>query len=197
MSWLDIFAGQVLNFHSLFQQPVPGRFIPKPIQLCQSLCRVGNADHWPVIGHYQALYQLAIFLQAGLHRTQLSDAKLKFSRESQNPSLVFPKVFSVELCHVIAIFQVTSNLLPTHVAHLCFFPVYYQFKCVLIFHHIGGKPLSSVLFQSAIVGRSFTRALGVGRSAGSCGRNRLTRCGTPGKSRRGEEDHDQPPWEEL
>ena len=109
----------------------------------------------------------------------------------------FPKVFTVELCHVIAIFQVTSNLLPPHVAHLCFSSVYYQFKCVLIFHHIGGKPLSSVLFQSAIVGRSFTRALGVGRSAGSCGRNRLTRCGTPGKSRRGEEDHDQPPWEEL
>ena len=109
----------------------------------------------------------------------------------------FPKVFTVELCHVIAIFQVTSNLLPPHAAHLCLSPVYYQFKCVLIFHHIGGKPLSSVLFQSAIVGRSFTRAMGVGRSAGSCGRNRLTRCGTPGKSRRGEEDHDQPPWEEL
>ena len=32
----------------------------------------------------------------------------------------FPKVFTVELCHVIAIFQVTSNLLPRHVAHLCF-----------------------------------------------------------------------------
>ena len=123
MSWLDIFAGQVLNFLSLFQQPFPGRFIPKPISLCWSLCRVGDADHWPVTSHYQALYQLAIFLQAGLHRTQLSDAKLIFSRESQNPSLVFPKVFSVELCHVIAIFQVTSSLLPLHLAHLCFSPV--------------------------------------------------------------------------
>ena len=106
----------------------------------------------------------------------------------------FPKVFSVELCHVIAIFQVTSNLLPTHVAHLCFSPVYYQFKCVLIFHHISGKPLSSVLFQSAIVGRSFTRALGVGRSAGSCGRNRLTRCGTPGKSRVRQVDEYEVMW---
>ena len=136
MSWLDIFAGQVLNFHSLFQQPVPGRFIPKPIQLCQSLCRVGNADHWPVIGHYQALYQLVIFPQAGLHRTQLSDAEPIFSRESQNLSLVFPKVFSVELCHVIAIFQVTSNLLPPHVAHLCLSPLYYQVQvCVDLSPH--------------------------------------------------------------
>ena len=33
---------------------------------------------------------------------------------------MFPKVFSVELCHVIAIYQVTSNLLPLHLAHLCF-----------------------------------------------------------------------------
>ena len=137
MSQLDIFAGQVLNFLSLFQQPVPGRFIPKTISLCWSLCTAElemlTTDQSPPLSGSLSTRDFSSSWSSP-HTVKRCRADI-FRRISKSELGVFPRCSVLNYAMWL---QFSSNVLPPYVAHLCFSPVcvFWSFTTSVANHYL-------------------------------------------------------------